>query len=414
MSGDATDADRVRLMRRTLTVTGAGIYLATHVAGPLSAETMAAAHESDELELRIGRVGPDRADDLELREREARAAVAAAVYAELPRVVLAHGAPDAARTLAVEILAARAGAPSRVLLIDGVDEPVAHAVRQAARAARATVDVIPEAPRILAGDVALVVMARLDPFGRLADPRSFAAAARRAGARLLVDASRSVGALPERVSELGADAIVADVHRWLLGPQGMALAWLSPELGDEMPDRLRDAAAPFGRAQLLSLARSVGWLLMYVGLPWATARTERLAKQLRAGLAAVDGVEILGPVDASELHATGRGVEVPGRDSDATEPPVGAAGPASPLLAFRIRGWEAEDAADELSRSIFAITDVDRGADALRVSVGAWNLEDELGRFVERIADLAAHTPETLPRKPALTIIGGAQPGPRE
>ena len=58
---------------RSLTATGAGIYLATHVAGPLPAETLAAVHESDELELRIGRVRPDRAEDLAQREREARA-----------------------------------------------------------------------------------------------------------------------------------------------------------------------------------------------------------------------------------------------------------------------------------------------------------------------------------------------------
>ncbi len=53
---------------------------------------------------------------------------------------------------------------------------------------------------------------------------------------------------------------------------------------------------------------------------------------------------------------------------------------------------------------------MDRDANALRVSVGAWNTEDELSRFVERVADLATHTPETLPRKPALTVISAAHP----
>ncbi len=316
MTVSDSDADRVRLLRRTLTATGAGIYLATHVAGPLPAETMAAAHESDELELRLGRVGPDRVDDLELREREARAAAAAAIYAEFDRVVLAHGAADAARSVALEVLASRAGVPSRVLLIEGLAEPVARAVRQAARAACAPVDVSAEAPRILPGDLALVVMAHIDDVGRLADPRPLAATAKRAGARLLVDASLSVGALPERVSELAADAVVADVHRWLLGPEGMALTWLSPDLGDEMPDRLRAACglvrpcpAPVGRSER-RLAVDVRRRALGDGPDRAAC-----AKHLRAGLAAID--------------AGVRGRVEPGRCA------------MRPLLAFRIRGWEA-------------------------------------------------------------------------
>ena len=108
----------------------------------------------------------------------------------------------------------------------------------------------------------------------------------RAGARLLLDVSLSVGALPLDVVELGADALVADVHRWLLGPEGLALAWLSPALGEDAPSSLRSASGPFARGSLLALARSVGWLLMYVELPWAIARTGRLARRLSESLAA--------------------------------------------------------------------------------------------------------------------------------
>ena len=380
MNGSPSDADRVRSLREMLTATGAGIYLATHVAGPLPAESMTAVHESDELELRIGRVGPDRTDDLELREREARAAVAAAINASFERVVLSHGRAEGARSVALEVLASRAGAEPRVVIIEGVAVPVRRAVEHAAHAARARVEVIAEAPQILAADVALVVMAHVDPLGRLADPSPVASAAHRAGARLLVDASLSVGALPLEASELHADALVADVHHWLLGPEALALVWLSPALGGEVPGRLRGASGPFGRGQLLSLARSVGWLLMYVGLPWVVARTARLSKQLQAGLAAIDGVEVMAQIGA---HAA--------------------------LLTFRVRGWDAEQTGDELSRSIFAITDTDRDADLVRVSVGAWNREDELTRFIERVAELAASTPATLPRKPSLTVISGPQ-----
>ncbi len=407
MSGGPDDADRVRTLREALTATGAGIYLATHVAGPLSAETLAAVHESDELELRIGRVGPDRAEDLEQREWEARAAVAATIRAPFEQVVLSHGAAEAARGITLELLGARvsppqpdtraradtrpgAGArpgpgartglatPTRVVIVEGLAEPVARAVESVTRALGAEVDHLSVAPQILGSDVALVAMPHVDPLGRLHDPGPVASTTHRAGGRLLVDISLSVGALPLDVAELGADALVGDVHRWLLGPEGLALAWLSPALGDDLPARLRATTGPFARGPLLGLARSVGWLLMYVELPWAVTRTGRLARRLYGSLASIHGVEL---VTDRAAHAG--------------------------LLAFRIIGWDAEQAAEELSRSAFAITDVESDADVIRVSVGAWNREDELDRFVERVAELAAHSPASLPRRPSLTILSG-------
>ena len=77
------------------------------------------------------------------------------------------------------------------------------------------------------------------------------------------------------------------------------------------------------------------------------------------------------------------------------------------LAAFHIRDWDAESAADELGRSVFAIIDIDVEADLVRASVGAWNREEELDRFVAHVAELARHTPATLPRKPSLTVISG-------
>ena len=44
--------------------------------------------------------------------------------------------------------------------------------------------------------------------------------------------------------------------------------------------------------------------------------------------------------------------------------------------------------------------------DALRISVGFFNSEDELERFVAAVELLAAHTPETLPPRRTLTILG--------
>ena len=53
------EGERIRALREVLTATGAGIYLSTHLAGPLPSETLAAVRELDDLELRLGRTGPD-------------------------------------------------------------------------------------------------------------------------------------------------------------------------------------------------------------------------------------------------------------------------------------------------------------------------------------------------------------------
>lgn len=368
--------DRVRGLREALPATGAGIFLATHQAGPLPAETLAAVHESNEMELRVGRVGPDRADDLEQREREATAVVAAVLGASPERLVLTHGLPDAARLVAIEVL--ESGAEQQVCLLPGVDKAIAGAVRDVAEVAGAEVEALTSIPDVFDARTALVVAAHVDADGRRIDIAPIAAGARAAGARTLIDVSRSAGAWPIDVEATGADFVATESHRWLLGPDAVAALWVTPELDRELPEWLRQASAPFGRGALLALARSVGWLLMYVELPWALERTAQLADQLHFGLGTVAGLELL------------------------TQP--GAHGA---IASFRIDGWDAETAAEELGRSIFAIVETDSEADVIRASVGAWNRESEIDRFVERVTELAAHTPDTLPRRPSLTVISG-------
>ena len=49
-----------------------------------------------------------------------------------------------------------------------------------------------------------------------------------------VDAIQSLGALPFDLNECGADFVVADGHKWMLGPEGVALFWCRPGLRDEL------------------------------------------------------------------------------------------------------------------------------------------------------------------------------------
>ncbi|HEX5828855.1 MAG TPA: hypothetical protein VFY23_15125, partial [Candidatus Limnocylindrales bacterium] len=133
----------------------------------------------------------------------------------------------------------------------------------------------------------------------------------------------------------------------------------------------------FHRPSVAGLARSAGWLTMYVGLPWAQDRAARLAREAADRLAGIDGVTLLTP-----RHAMGT------------------------LVTFRIAGWTSAGACAELGARVFAIVRDIPPLDAVRMSVGFWNTEEELERFAVAVELLAAHTPETIPPRRTLAVLG--------
>jgi selenocysteine lyase/cysteine desulfurase len=312
-----SDAERVAALRELLPATGAGIYLDTATRGPLPAEAAEAMRQAFEWDVRVGRVAPGREEDVAQRAAETRAVLAAAIGATDPdAIVLTHGLGGALQL-----------------------------------------------GRRLLGDTA--------PTVRHIDPLTGALARTTAGA--LLDASLSAGAVPLRVEELGARAVAIAGDRWLLGPEGIGALWLA--------DRSTARAEPsdeLARPVLLGLARSVGWLAMFVGLEWAYARTAMLARRLAEALAGADGVELLTRM-----------------------PPPGA------VISFRLPSWPAEDAADELNHRVQALTRPLPEADAIRASVSWFNTEDELDRFAQAAQELGRHNPETLPRRPRLVLMPG-------
>ncbi len=49
-----------------------------------------------------------------------------------------------------------------------------------------------------------------------------------------VDAIQSLGACPFDVGQCQADFVVADGHKWMLGPEGIALLWVRPEIREQL------------------------------------------------------------------------------------------------------------------------------------------------------------------------------------
>jgi selenocysteine lyase/cysteine desulfurase len=361
------DDRKVAAIRTLLPATGAGIFLDVATAGPLPAETATALREADDWELRVGRGGPDHPADADLRREEAAGVVAAILGGSPDRVLATMGA----RAATIAVLGALTPTTRALGISLGVEPAIADAARREAAARGWLVADATDVP----GGVALVAAVRADD-GMPVDVGAIADRVHASSGLVVVDLSMAVGATHlGPVAALGADAALLATDRWLLGPDGTAAAWLAPGLGALAMERAAGLTDPLPRRMALGLARSLGWLLMYVGLPWAVARTRSAAAHLRSRLAAIKGVTLLGIAD---------------------EPAA--------LSAFTIDGWEADAAADELGKRVFAITG--RAPGWIRASVGAWSTSEELDRFAAAVAELAAHTPETLPRRQPLTILG--------
>ena len=189
-------------------------------------------------------------------------------------------------------------------------------------------------------------------------------------------------------------------QKWLLGPEGMGALAVRPELAVRLhpafagdlsfetidsvgnaafrPDARRFEWGTFHRPSIVGMARSISWLSMFVGLDWVHARGRAMARRSAERLATIPGVRVLTPIHSMAT-----------------------------LVTFRIEGWPAAAALAELGSRVFAIARTIDVLDAIRISVGFFNSEDELERFAEAVTLLARHTPESIPARRTLTILGG-------
>jgi L-cysteine/cystine lyase len=403
------DADRLAAVRAALPALEAGIYLNTGSVGPLPAETAAAMNEISAYELTTGRAHPDYFLDTLQRMAEARAAVAAVLVADPADIALTHSATDG-MSIGAWSIDWKAGDRA---VTTGLEHPggtgALYNLRDRVGIDLAFVDVPgdgDEGALLAAFDAAIDERTRLVAVshvlwatGAVLPIAGIARIAHARGAILVVDGAQSAGAIPVGLAATGADVYAVPAQKWLLGPEGMGAVAVAPGVRDRLhpsfggyfsfetvdpggaavhwPDARRFESSNFHRPSIVGMARSIGWLSMFVGLDWVYRRGAAMARLAADRLAAIEGVEVLTPRD---LMAT--------------------------LVTCRIAGWRADAALDELAARVFAVARTVPLVDAVRISVGFYTSEDELERFVEAVALLAAHTPETLPPRRRLTILG--------
>jgi selenocysteine lyase/cysteine desulfurase len=302
-------------------------------------------------EVRTGRAHIDYFEEFLARMDEARGAVAAVLGTDVDAVALNHSTTDGMNQAIGTIDWRAATAPCRPdsSTPAGSDRCTHCAPALASTSSSSTsAPAADEASILAAFDVAitpgtrLVEVAHVSPLtGAVMPVAAIAELAHARGALFVVDGAQAAGAMPVDVHACGADFYAIPAHKVAARPGGMGALAVAPNVVDRhypaaagafsfesfdprgrvnfWPDARRFDSGGYHRPSVVGMGRSIGWLSMYVGLDWIHRRGAALARVASDRLARIPGVEVITPPDRMAT-----------------------------LVTFRIGGWPASTALDEL------------------------------------------------------------------
>ena len=408
------DAEKLTAIREAIPALAAGIYLNTGSVGPLPAETAAAMAEMANRERDVGRAHPDDVPEMYARMAEARAGVAAVLGTDVERGrpdplddrrhERRHAAPRLAprrpcrdrpgsstRAASGRCTPCATGPGVELVLVDAGDDGDDAQTIAAFDAA------------ITPGHAARLAVARRVDHGRRSCPS-------RRSPRSPTPAARSSSSTAPRPPARSRSASMSSAptctrcpaQKWLLGPEGMGALVVAPSVAERYVPALagwfsfeRVDGAGLGRLvarraalrdRRASIARrSSGWPARSAGCRCTSGSTSSIgagsatAAAAADRLAAIPGVTVLTPRRPD------------GRRSSRSGSPAG----------------RRQAALEELGARVVRDRPDDREPRCAPDQRRLLHLDEELERFAGAVELLAAHTPETIPPRRTLTILGG-------
>jgi selenocysteine lyase/cysteine desulfurase len=185
---------------------------------------------------------------------------------------------------------------------------------------------------------------------------------------VLLDGAQGVGAVPVDVKALGCDAYAGAGQKWLCGPDGLGMLYVTPEL------RAGLAVSRRGYANLEDPNSGVE-----ASLHEDARRLETMSLSAEAVACALAAIELLEAVGWSELHEAARMLAARLADELAERGRAVAPRDRTTLVSFDSADPEAER---ELLVERGCVVRNIPGRPWLRASVGAWNDENDLERLL--------------------------------
>ncbi|GAA1000361.1 aminotransferase class V-fold PLP-dependent enzyme [Acrocarpospora macrocephala] len=338
------------------------VYLNTGTAGPLPRQVRDAMVAALDADLARGRASGRRFARIAEGFEQARALLAGLVRADEGEIALTSGTTDGIE----QVLASIPWSPGDRVLTTSLEHPdVLAAVRATVRrhdlrlvlagTSGHTPEEIGSSVIAAAEGARLIVVSHVTyGAGAVLPIERIAAAARRHGARVLVDGAQAVGALDVDVHALGADFYAFPGQKWLLGPEGTG-ALVVTRGAHHRP------ASAFGSGAKSAML----WAGLRAAVRWREEHGhERLldavwrgAALARRQLAGIPGIQVLTPA------------------------------PHAGLVAFRLAGADPLAVATALGAQRIAARGIAE-IDAVRLSCGPFTTGSELAFAVEAIERL--------------------------
>ncbi|MBS1871155.1 MAG: aminotransferase class V-fold PLP-dependent enzyme [Actinobacteria bacterium] len=342
-------------------------YLNAGTNGPLPRAAAAAAVEQLERELSGGRAGgPHFARRVELAET-LRAGYAACVGSAPADLALTTSTTEG---IARVLLALDLRRGEEIVTSDeehpGVLGPL---VAQRARGVEVRVAPWAEVADAVGPRTRLVVCSHVSwRSGRLAP----LGALRALDVPLLLDGAQGAGAVAVEVAELGADAYAAAGQKWLCGPEGTGLLYVSPALRE----RMRPPAPGY-----VNLAAPGAGL---DAAPWEDARAYDTPALPAASLAqAAAALAVLGAAGWEAVRAHAAGLAASAADALAAAGRDVLARDRTTLVTWREP--DAETAVERLAEAGVVVRSLP-GEELLRASFGGWNSANDLERLLAALS----------------------------
>jgi selenocysteine lyase/cysteine desulfurase len=189
---------------------------------------------------------------------------------------------------------------------------------------------------------------------------------------VLLDGAQGVGAIPVDVGALGCDAYAGAGQKWMCGPDGTGMLYVSPSLRERL-------TVP--RRGYLNLAKPDAGL--DAGLQDDARRFDTMSLSAETIACALASHEVLAAAGWPEVHARSRSLAARLAEQLAERGREPAPRGDSTLVSFQSSDPEAER--ERLADVGIVVRNIP-GRPWLRASVGAWNDEGDLDRLLQALA----------------------------